>query len=84
MKHRSDGVSVVGEDEYVSQLEGGKWQDLPDDLRQVVAILEKNDGRITQKELRTKVKHSEAKVSLMVSDLENRGVVRKFKKGRVI
>lgn len=64
------------------QIPGDKWQDLPDDLRQVIAIIAKNDGRITQKELRTKVKHSEAKVSLMISDLESRGIVRKFKKGR--
>ncbi|WMW25494.1 winged helix-turn-helix transcriptional regulator [Methanolobus sediminis] len=56
--------------------------DLPEDLREVISIIVKNDGRITQKDLRTKVKHSEAKVSLMVSDLESRGIVRKFKKGR--
>jgi uncharacterized membrane protein len=55
---------------------------LPDDLREVVSIIAKNDGRITQKDLRTKVRHSEAKVSLMISDLESRGIVRKFKKGR--
>ena len=59
-----------------------KWQELPDDLKEVIDIIAKNDGRITQKELRTKVKHSEAKVSLMISDLESRGLVRKFKKGR--
>jgi uncharacterized membrane protein len=55
---------------------------LPDDLREVVSIIAKNDGRITQKDLRTKVRHSEAKVSLMISNLESRGIVRKFKKGR--
>lgn len=55
---------------------------LPDDLREVISIIAKNGGRITQKDLRTRVKHSEAKVSLMVSDLESRGIVRKFKKGR--
>jgi len=59
-----------------------KWQEIPEDLKEFIVIIAKNDGRITQKELRTKVKHSEAKVSLMISDLESRGIVRKFKKGR--
>ncbi|MDW7731676.1 MAG: hypothetical protein SCH66_04495 [Methanolobus sp.] len=56
--------------------------DLPADLREVVGIISNNGGRITQKDLRSKLRHSEAKVSLMISDLENRGVVQKFKKGR--
>jgi len=55
---------------------------LPHDLQQVVDIIKNNGGRITQRELRTKISYSEAKVSLMVSDLENRGIVEKFKKGR--
>ncbi|MDK2825131.1 MAG: hypothetical protein PWQ63_160 [Methanolobus sp.] len=69
-------------DEYVPEKSIDGLDDLPDDLREVVSIIVKNDGRITQKDLRTKVKHSEAKVSLMISDLESRGIVRKFKKGR--
>ena len=55
---------------------------LPEDLRKVVEIIRSNGGRITQKELRQKVDYSEAKVSLIVADLENRGLVQKFKKGR--
>jgi uncharacterized membrane protein len=55
---------------------------LPPDLQEVLDIIEANGGRITQKELRSKMKYSEAKVSLMVSDLQNRGLVEKFKKGR--
>ncbi|WP_394697724.1 helix-turn-helix transcriptional regulator [uncultured Methanomethylovorans sp.] len=55
---------------------------LPHDLQQVVDIIKNNGGRITQRELRTKISYSEAKVSLMVSDLENKGIVEKFKKGR--
>jgi uncharacterized membrane protein len=67
-------------DDTIDTIDG--MDELPDDLREVVSILANNDGRITQKDLRIKVKHSEAKVSLMVSDLESRGIVRKFKKGR--
>jgi uncharacterized membrane protein len=55
---------------------------LPEDCRQVLAIIEKNDGRITQLDLRKALPYSEAKVSLIVSDLESRGLVKKIKKGR--
>ncbi|WP_292465133.1 hypothetical protein [Methanolobus sp.] len=59
-----------------------KYAELPDDLRETVGIISRHGGRISQKELRGSLKHSEAKVSLMISDLENRGIVKKFKKGR--
>lgn len=68
-----DGSSLLLSDELA---------DLPSDLREVVGIISNNGGRITQKDLRGRLRHSEAKVSLMISDLENRGVVQKFKKGR--
>ncbi len=55
---------------------------LPEDLKQVMDILVKSEGRITQKELREKLLCSEAKVSLMLADLEDRGLVKKIKKGR--
>lgn len=55
---------------------------LPPDCRDVLTIMEKNGGRITQLELRKLLPYSEAKVSLIVSDLENRGIVKKIKKGR--
>lgn len=55
---------------------------LPSDLQEVLDIIRSGGGRITQKDLRSKLSYSEAKVSLIVSDLENRGLVEKFKKGR--
>ena len=55
---------------------------LPDDLREIITILEGAGGRITQMDLRKKLKCSEAKVSLMITDLEARGLVQKIKKGR--
>ena len=39
-------------------------------------------GRINQLELRQQLPYSEAKVSLMLADLESRGLIRKIKKGR--
>ncbi|MEW6592682.1 MAG: hypothetical protein AB1305_03230 [Candidatus Hadarchaeota archaeon] len=55
---------------------------VPDDLEEVMDIIRQEGGRINQVELRKKMPYSEAKVSLMISDLEDRGLVRKVKKGR--
>ena len=55
---------------------------LPDDLLELVKILKKNDGRMTQKDLRGLLPYSEAKISLMITDLENRGIVTRIKRGR--
>ncbi len=57
-------------------------EDLPEDLKKVLEEIERSGGRITQKELREKLKVSEAKLSLMLTDLERRGMIEKFKKGR--
>lgn len=56
--------------------------ELPSDLRTALLILKQHGGRMTQKDLRSRLKHSEAKVSLMLDDLENRGLIKRFKKGR--
>ncbi|MHC1582167.1 MAG: helix-turn-helix transcriptional regulator [Candidatus Syntropharchaeia archaeon] len=58
------------------------YGELPEDLKEVISIIQQNGGRITQKELRKKLSLSEAKISLMITDLENRGLVTKIKKGR--
>jgi len=55
---------------------------LPDDLKEVMDVIRASGGRINQVELRQKLPYSEAKVSLMIADLEDRGLVRKIKKGR--
>lgn len=52
------------------------------DLGEVLAILSAHDGRMTQKELRGKLPHSEAKVSLMLAELEAKGKIEKIKRGR--
>ena len=49
---------------------------LPEDLKELVNILRKNGGRMTQLDLRKALPYSEAKVSLLVTDLENRGIVK--------
>ncbi|AKB37680.1 hypothetical protein MSSAC_3090 [Methanosarcina siciliae C2J] len=55
---------------------------LPDDLKGIMDLIRDNGNRITQRELRKKSPYSESKVSLMLSDLEERGLIEKFKRGR--
>ncbi len=57
-------------------------KELPTDLRELYNLIIKTGGRSTQKELRKKTPYSEARVSLMLDDLENRGLIKKIKKGR--
>uniref|UniRef100_A0A7J2TJ44 Winged helix-turn-helix transcriptional regulator n=1 Tax=Archaeoglobus fulgidus TaxID=2234 RepID=A0A7J2TJ44_ARCFL len=59
-----------------------KEEILPDDLMTVIETIKANGGRITQKELRKKLGFSEAKMSLILADLERRGIIEKVKKGR--
>lgn len=55
----------------------------PGYLDQALEIIKKNDGRITQKKLRKEMLYlSEAKVSLILTELEHNGRVEKVKKGR--
>ena len=52
-------------------------------IEKALAIIKSHDDRITQKELRTEMLYlSEAKVSLIITELEHKGVVEKIKKGR--
>jgi len=55
---------------------------LGEDLRKALKIIQDANGRITQKDLRMKMPYSEAKVSLILDDLENRRLIKRFKKGR--
>lgn len=52
------------------------------ELSEILDIIRGNKGRITQKDLRSRLKHSEVKVSLLLSELEKRGMIKKFKNGR--
>ncbi len=57
-------------------------REIPDDLEVVLELIRKSGGRITQKELREKLGWSEAKLSLVLTDLERRGLIEKYRKGR--
>lgn len=62
--------------------EDKKEEELPADLKEILTIIKKAGGRITQKDLRQNLNCSEAKASLMIADLQRRGLIDKFKKGR--
>lgn len=55
---------------------------LDDDLTKVLEIIKKHGKRTTQKEIRKELGLSEAKISLLITELESLGKVRKIKKGR--
>ncbi len=55
----------------------------PGHLEQALEIIQKHGGRITQKELRKEMMYlSEAKISLIITELEHKEKVEKIKKGR--
>lgn len=51
-------------------------------LKDVLKLIKKEGGRTTQKEIRKKIPLSEAKISLLITDLEDKGIIKKIKKGR--
>jgi uncharacterized membrane protein len=51
-------------------------------LREVLTAIRKEGGRATQKDIRKKIPLSEAKISLLITELETKGVISKLKKGR--
>lgn len=54
-----------------------------DDLAfNIINFVKKEQGRVTQKEIREQFPLSEAKISLIISELEEKGFVEKIKKGR--
>jgi uncharacterized membrane protein len=52
------------------------------DLEDILAFVRKEGGRTTQKDLRKAIPYSEAKISLMIAELESQGKLKKIKKGR--
>lgn len=51
-------------------------------IDKIIKLLKENDGRMNQKELRKHFSLSEAKMSLLIAQLENEGKIEKIKKGR--
>ncbi len=56
--------------------------DLDDELDQIRKFIKESGGRITQKDIRKKFPWSEAKISLIITELEDKKIIKKIKKGR--
>lgn len=52
------------------------------DINAVIDLLKKNNGRLMQKEIRKSFPLSEAKISLMITELESMNKIKKIKRGR--
>lgn len=72
------GLNIPETEECVEKVSGP----VPADLQKILDILVSQGGRMTQKDMRKRLNYSEGKVSLMLLDLEKRGRIQKFKKGR--
>ena len=59
-----------------------KGMELDEDAKKVLQTLESFEGRATQKELKDSLNFSDAKLSLILSELENMQKIKKFKRGR--
>ena len=57
-----------------------KYEDV--DLEKIIKIIKQEGGRTTQKEIRKQIPLSEAKISLIITELEHKGIIEKIKKGR--
>jgi uncharacterized membrane protein len=55
---------------------------LRQDCKDVLSAIAKNGGRMTQLDLRKSLPYSEVKISLIASELEDAGLIKKVKKGR--
>ena len=82
-KKTSDGLVIHGSPvEQTGKAPDIPEKEIPEDLQNLYSLIMKKGGRVTQKELRGEMKCSEAKVSLMLDDLEDRGYIKKIRKGR--
>lgn len=73
---------VKKEEEKEEPEEAKEPKETKADLDKLIDIIKQEGGRATQKEIRKHFPLSEAKMSLMIAELEHKGVVKKIKKGR--
>jgi len=55
---------------------------LSKELQDILSFIDKEGGRTTQKDIRKNFPQSEAKISLMIAELEEKGLIKRIKKGR--
>lgn len=81
-------VTHVTEPEFITK-EPDKKKEQPQEVTyhdklvsQVLKVLKENGGSLTQKDIRKNFTSSEAKISLVLAELEHKGQIEKIKKGR--
>lgn len=60
----------------------GAVEHLDAELLKLLSYIQKEGGRTTQKDVRKAFPYSEAKISLMLTELEEKGLLKRIKKGR--
>ena len=75
--HHNTPVTEVKKEEIKEELQTEK-----DDVTPVIAFIKTQGGRTTQKDIRKHFPLSEAKISLIIAELEHKGAIEKIKKGR--
>jgi uncharacterized membrane protein len=71
---------LLGKRRWKKPLKNKNSHELSSDLQGVLKVLDKNGGRMTQKELRKNFELSEANISLMITELESLGLVKRIKR----
>lgn len=72
----------TGFKEELKEIKKTTKDDLEADLKELIKFIKKEGGRTTQKDIRKNFPQSEAKISLMIAELEHKGKIKKIKKGR--
>lgn len=78
---KEDKETIKKDNETVKEDEEEK-KHYGENLSDIIEIIKQEGGRTTQKEIRKKIPLSEAKISLMISELEHKDIIQKIKKGR--
>ena len=82
IKHLENRKEKIEKEEVKEEKTEQKLISEDEDAKKIIDILRKEGGRINQKDLRKSFGMSEAKMSLLIAELEHKGRVEKIKKGR--
>jgi uncharacterized membrane protein len=70
------------QDRQASEIAVTMEPELDEDAKKVLSVLETMENRASQKDLKEALNFSDAKLSLILTELEHFGYVKKFKRGR--
>ncbi len=73
---------ILGFSVYKLRSSNPQAPEFDDYTNKVLNAVREEGGRTTQKDIRKKIALSEGKISLIISDLENKGILKRIKKGR--